>query len=128
MRSAVNQIRRNREQRGRDREGGQADQDAKPAVDAFAEQGDNQAGNCHAHGARIHRKAHGRRCDLIGPRQRRKNRLRRKQIDDCEKRGQADYDRAQQHHARVTLHPHWYCFQRYCVRHVRSLKFGGEAM
>ena len=94
QRSEGGEIRCNREQRGRDREGGQADQDAKPAVDTLAEQGDDQAGHRHAHGARIHRKAHGRWRDLIGPCQRRKNCLRCKEIHDREKRTQADYDRA----------------------------------
>ena len=64
--SECGQIRRNREQRGRDREDRQTDQNAKPAVDALAEQGDDQSGNCHAHGARIDGKAHGRRRDAIG--------------------------------------------------------------
>ena len=108
MRSTVKvvEIGRNREQRGRDREKRQADQDAEPAVDALAEEGDGKSGNRHADGAGIDGKAHGGRRDVIGARQGRKDRLRREQIDDREKGGQADHDRAQQHPGRVTLHLH----------------------
>ena len=81
------------------------------AVDALAEQGDHQAGDRHAHGAGIDGKAHRRRRDVVGARQRRKDRLRREQVDDRQKGGQADYDRAQQHPGRVTLHLHLHRFQ-----------------
>ena len=63
----------------------------------WAEQRDGKSGDRHAHRAGIDRKAHGRRSDVIGTRQRRKDRLRREQVHDREKGRQADHERAQQH-------------------------------
>ena len=100
------QVGRDRQQRGGDRQQRQADQDAQPAIDPLGEQGDCEPGHRHAHRAGIDREAHGRRRHVVGPRQRRKDRLRREQVDDREKGRQSDHDRAQQHSGGVAMHFH----------------------
>ena len=89
------EIGRDREQRGRDREQGQAEEDAEPAVDMRAEKADHESGDRHAHGAGIDGKAHRGGRHAVVLRQRRQDRLRREQVDHGEKGRQADDQRAQ---------------------------------
>jgi len=63
------EVRRDGEQGGRDRQQRKADQDAQSAVDAVAEEGNRHAGNRHAQGAGIDRKTHGGRSDAVSARQ-----------------------------------------------------------
>ena len=59
MRRIVNTVRSARgEQCGRNREQDQADENAEPAVDAWAQKADHEPRDRHAHGARVDRKAH----------------------------------------------------------------------
>ena len=56
-----------------------------------------EPGGRHAEGGGVDRKAHRGWGDLIMARQRRQDRLRRKQVDDGQECDQADDDRAQEH-------------------------------
>ena len=56
---------------------------------------DRQAADRHADGAGIDGKTHGRRRHAIGRGERRQDGLRREQIDDGQKGGEADRERAQ---------------------------------
>ena len=85
-----------REQQRRDREQGQTGQDAAPTIDAMAEECDGQAGDRHAEGACVDRETDGGGSDLIRLGERRQDGLRREQVDDREKCGQPDDERAQQ--------------------------------
>jgi hypothetical protein len=62
------------------RQQGEADQDPQSAVYALAEQRDDQSGDRYTDGAGIYGNAHRCRRDVIGPRQRRKDRLGREQV------------------------------------------------
>ena len=74
-----------------------ANQNSEPPIDSPAEEGDEEARDCHPHCAGVDREAHGRGRHSIGLRQRRQNRLGRKQIDHCEESGQANDDRPAEH-------------------------------
>ena len=89
------QVRHGRQQRRRDRQQRQAEQDAAPAIEPAAEQGNGQAADRHADGAGVDGEAHGRRRHPVGGGERRQDGLRREQIDDGEKGGDADRERAQ---------------------------------
>ena len=89
------EVRRMREQRGRDGEEDEADQDALPAIDLAAEIADGQAGKGHAQGAGIDGKAHLRRRHAVMLGERGKDGLRGEEIDDGEEGGQGDDDIAE---------------------------------
>ena len=59
----------------------EAQQNAKPAIDAMAEQRHAQACNRHPERAGIDREPHGSWSDAVGPRQRWQDRLCREQVD-----------------------------------------------
>ena len=79
-----------RQQRGGDRQQGEAHQDAEPAVDAPREQRHEQAGDGHAHGAGVDGEAHGGGAHLVVPHQGGQDRLRREQVDHGEEGRQRD--------------------------------------
>ncbi len=88
------EVGRNGEQSGRKCENDEADQDAEPLVDPPAEDRDDQAGDRHSERAGVDRGTHGGRADPVGARQRRQDGLGREQIDDGEKRGERDHQKA----------------------------------
>ena len=59
------EIRRDREQASRNREQCQAEQNAEPAIYAWAEEADDETSDGHAEGTGIDRKAHCGRRDAI---------------------------------------------------------------
>jgi hypothetical protein len=71
QRGERDEVRRCREQRRRDRQQRQADENARSSVDPAAEQGDQQPGSRHAHGAGIDGEAHGSWTHPIGMGERR---------------------------------------------------------
>ena len=79
----------------RQRQQREAGQDAKPPIDRAAEQSDCKATDRHADGAGIDGESHGGGRYAIGSGERRQDGLRREQIDDSQKGGQADRERAQ---------------------------------
>ncbi|MGY2934240.1 hypothetical protein ACVWZ6_003842 [Bradyrhizobium sp. GM6.1] len=105
-------IGRSRQQARRNREQGQAEQDAGPPVDVRAEKADDEACDGHAEGAGIDGKAHRRRCDAVMARQRRQDRLRREQVDDSEEGSEADHERAKRESWRMRVHRHRGRFDR----------------
>jgi hypothetical protein len=86
-----------RQQRGGDREQDQAQENAEPAVDVWAQKADHEPRDRHAHGARVDRKAHRSGAHVVMPGQRWKDRLRGKQIDHGQERREADDERSQRH-------------------------------
>ena len=89
------EVRRMREQRGRDGEHDEADQDAFPAIDLATEIADGQARKGHAQRAGIDGKAHLRRRHAVMLGERGKDGLRGEQIDDGEEGGQRDDEEAE---------------------------------
>ena len=85
------EVRRGREQRGRDGEQRQADDDAGAAVDPPAEVGDHQPRHRHADRAGVDGEAHRGRHDPVGARQRRQDGLGREQVDHGQEGDQADH-------------------------------------
>ena len=83
------------QQQGRQGEDRQAEEDAAAAIERAAEQADRKPADRHADRAGVDGKAHGSGRAAIGSSERRQDGLRREQIDDGQKGGQADRERAQ---------------------------------
>lgn len=87
-------IGRSRQQARRNREQGQAEQDAGPPVDVRAEKADDEACDSHAERAGVDGQAHRGRRDAVAARQRGQDRLCREEIDDRQEGSEADHERA----------------------------------
>ena len=70
--------------------------DAEPAIDPVAEEGDGEPGDRHAERAGVDRNAHRRGAHPVGLHQRRQDRLRREQVDDGQEGDQPDHYIARQ--------------------------------
>ena len=100
------QVRRDCQQRGRERQQGETNQDAKSPVDVLAEHGDDQSGDRHTHRGGIDRQADRSRGHVIRTTEGGKDSLGRKKVDHGEESRQSDDKRAQQDSGRLLLHVH----------------------
>jgi len=89
------EVRGVRQQRGRDRKRDEADQNSAALIDRAAEIADHQSRYRHAHGARIHGKAHCRRRYAVMLGERGKDGLCCEEIDDGKEGGESDDDESQ---------------------------------
>ena len=100
------EVRRDREERRRQRQHGEGDEDAAPSVDGAAEVGHSEPRDRHAHRCGVDGETHGSRGHPIGFRQRRQDRLGAEQVDDGEERNEADEQRACKRAGAVLVHVH----------------------